>query len=87
MSECPPILETNKDFFNEIIDIYVKGVFFLFTKAFPLLSYHAAVIFTSSVAHIKGRPGYPLYAMTKAAVRSLGSILAIDEEVLAKKYA
>jgi NAD(P)-dependent dehydrogenase (short-subunit alcohol dehydrogenase family) len=49
------------------------------------LSKHASVIFTSSVAHDKGRPGDPLYSMTKAAVRSLGRTLAMDEEVLAKK--
>ncbi|NOW97843.1 NAD(P)-dependent dehydrogenase (short-subunit alcohol dehydrogenase family) [Mucilaginibacter sp. SG564] len=85
MSECPPILETDEDFFDEIIDINVKGVFFLFTKAFPLLAEYASVILTSSVAHSKGRPGDPLYSMTKAAVRSLGLTLALDEDVLAKK--
>ena len=85
ISDCPPVLETNEHFFNEIMDINVKGVFFLFTKAFPLLSDHASVIFTSSVAHEKGRPGDPLYSMTKAAVRSLGRTLAMDEDVLAKK--
>jgi NAD(P)-dependent dehydrogenase (short-subunit alcohol dehydrogenase family) len=85
MSECPPILETDEHFFNEITNINFKGVFFLFTKAFPLLNEHASVIFTSSVAHFKGRPGDPLYAATKAAVRSLGRTLAMDEAVLAKK--
>ena len=85
ISECPPVLETDESFFNEIMAINVKGVFFLFTKAFPLLSEHASVIFTSSVAHEKGRPGDPLYSMTKAAVRSLGRTLAMDEGVLAKK--
>ncbi|GAB4055127.1 SDR family NAD(P)-dependent oxidoreductase [Spirosoma litoris] len=84
MSECPPILETDERFFNEIMAINVKGVFFLFTKAFPLLTQHASVIFTSSVAHSKGRPGDPLYSMTKAAIRSLGRTLAMDEDVLAK---
>jgi NAD(P)-dependent dehydrogenase (short-subunit alcohol dehydrogenase family) len=85
MSECPPVLETDEHFFDEIIGINVKGVFFLFTKVYPLLSEHASVIFTSSVAHGKGRPGDPLYSMTKAAVRSLGRTLALDEDVLAKK--
>jgi NAD(P)-dependent dehydrogenase (short-subunit alcohol dehydrogenase family) len=84
ISECPPILETDEAFFNQVIDINIKGVFFLFTKAFPLLNNHASVIFTSSVAHSKGRPGDPLYSMTKAAVRSLGRTLAMDENVLAK---
>jgi len=85
MSECPPVLETDEAFFDEIIDVNVKGVFFLFAKAFPLLNESSSVIFTSSVAHSKGRPGDPLYSMTKAAVRSLARTLALDEEVLAKK--
>lgn len=45
----------------------------------------ASVIFTGSVAHGKGRPGDPLYSATKAAVRSLGRTLAMDEAVLARK--
>jgi NAD(P)-dependent dehydrogenase (short-subunit alcohol dehydrogenase family) len=85
MSDCPPILGTDEAFFDEIMDINVKGVFFLFTKAFPLLAANASVIFTSSVAHSKGRPGDPLYAATKAAVRSLSRTLAMDEATLAKK--
>jgi NAD(P)-dependent dehydrogenase (short-subunit alcohol dehydrogenase family) len=85
MSDCPPLLETDEQFYNEIMDINVKGVFFLFTKAFPLLTENASVILTSSVTHGKGRLGDPLYSLTKAAVRSLGRTLALDEDVLAKK--
>jgi NAD(P)-dependent dehydrogenase (short-subunit alcohol dehydrogenase family) len=85
MSNCPPLLETDEKFYNEIMDINVKGVFFLFTKAFPLLAQNASVILTCSVTHGKGRPGDPLYSLTKAAVRSLGRTLALDEDVLAKK--
>jgi len=85
MSECPPLLDTDEHFFNKIMDTNIKGVFFLFIKAFPWLSEHASVILTSSVAHSKGRPGDPLYSATKAAVRSLGRTLAMDEAVLARK--
>jgi NAD(P)-dependent dehydrogenase (short-subunit alcohol dehydrogenase family) len=85
MSECPPVLDTDEYFFDKIMDTNVKSVFFLFTKAFPWLSEQAAVIFMSSVAHGKGRPGDPLYSATKAAVRSLGRTLAMDETVLARK--
>jgi len=84
MSDCPPIFETEEPFFDKIMDINVKGVFFLFTKAYPIMADYASVILTSSVAHGKGRPGDPVYSMTKAAVRSLGRTLALDEEVLAK---
>lgn len=85
ISDCPPLLETDEHFFDEIMNINVKGVFFLFTKAFSILAEGASVILTSSVAHSKGRPGDPLYTATKAAVRSLGRTLAMDEDVLARK--
>jgi NAD(P)-dependent dehydrogenase (short-subunit alcohol dehydrogenase family) len=85
MSECPGIFDTDERFFDRIIDTNIKSVFFLFTKSFPWLAENASVILTSSVAHGKGRPGDPLYSATKAAVRSLGRTLAMDDAVLARK--
>ncbi len=79
------MLETDEAAFNRVIDVNVKGVFFLFTRAYPLLAEGAYVIFTSSVAHFKGRAGDPLYAASKAAVRSLGRTIALDEGGLARK--
>lgn len=84
VSDCPPIEETDEAFFDSIIGINMKGVFFTFTRAFPLLSNGASVIFTSSVANNRGRPGDPLYAATKAAVRSLARTLAANDQVLEK---
>ena len=84
ISECPPIQETDEAFFEHIMGINVKGVFFTFTQALPLLAQDASVIFTYSVAHEKGRPGDPLYSASKAAVRSLARTLAAEEEVLHK---
>lgn len=85
ISECPPIQETDEAFFDHIMGINLKGVFFSFTKALPYFSDSASAIFTSSVSHKKGRPGDPLYAASKAAVRSLARTLAFDEKVLERK--
>lgn len=84
ISDCPPLLETTEADYDRLMNINLKGAFFLFTKAFPLLATGASVIFTSSVSHGKGRPGDPLYAASKAAIRSLGRTLALEAEVLAK---
>ncbi|GHO48448.1 hypothetical protein KSX_66110 [Ktedonospora formicarum] len=84
ISECPPIQETDDAFFDHIMGINVKGVFFTFTQALPWLAQDASVIFTSSVAHERGRPGDPLYTASKAAVRSLARTLAADEDVLSR---
>jgi NAD(P)-dependent dehydrogenase (short-subunit alcohol dehydrogenase family) len=85
VSDSPPWLEADEAAFDAIMSANAKSVFFTFTKAFPLLSEGASVIFTCSVAHGKGRPGDPLYSASKAAVRSLGRTLALDEAVLAKR--
>jgi NAD(P)-dependent dehydrogenase (short-subunit alcohol dehydrogenase family) len=85
MSHCPDVMDTDEAFFDKIMDTNIKSVFFLFITAFPWLAENASVIFTGSVAHEKGRPGDPLYSATKAAVRSLGRTLAMDESVLARK--
>lgn len=84
MSDSPELFETDEAAFDLNMDTNVKSVFFLFTKAFPILTENASVIFTSSLAHFKGRPGDPLYSASKAAVRALGRTFAMDESVLAK---
>jgi NAD(P)-dependent dehydrogenase (short-subunit alcohol dehydrogenase family) len=85
VSDAPPWQATDDAAFEAMMGANVKSVFFTFAKAFPLLSEGASAIFTCSVAHGKGRPGDPLYSASKAAVRSLGRTLALDEDVLAKK--
>jgi NAD(P)-dependent dehydrogenase (short-subunit alcohol dehydrogenase family) len=66
-------------------DANVRSVFFTVVRALPLLVPGGAVVVTSSVAEAKGRPGDPLYAASKAAVRSLVRTLALDEAVLARR--
>ncbi|WP_213766290.1 SDR family oxidoreductase [Caballeronia sp. dw_19] len=85
MSECPDILDTDEAFFDRLMGVNVKGVFYAFTHAFPWLAKNASVIFTSSVIQQRGRPGDALYGASKAAVRSLARTLAADERVLAQQ--
>jgi NAD(P)-dependent dehydrogenase (short-subunit alcohol dehydrogenase family) len=85
MSECPPIAETTSAFFDHLMAINVKGVFFSFIHALPLFRENASAIFTATATHARGKPGDPLYLASKAAVRSLARSLAADEQVLAKK--
>jgi NAD(P)-dependent dehydrogenase (short-subunit alcohol dehydrogenase family) len=85
ISHCPPLEETDEAAFDHIVDINLKGVFFTFTRALPLLSEGASVIFTSSAAHDMGKLGDPLYSATKAAVRSLVRTFAASEAARGKK--
>jgi NAD(P)-dependent dehydrogenase (short-subunit alcohol dehydrogenase family) len=85
MSECPPLGETDGAFFDRIMAVNLKGVFFSFVRALPLLRPGARVVFTATATHARGRPGDPLYLASKAAVRSLARSLAADEEVLRRR--
>jgi NAD(P)-dependent dehydrogenase (short-subunit alcohol dehydrogenase family) len=81
ITTCPPILDTDEPAFDRLIGVNLKGVFFTFTKALPLMTRGASAIFTCSAAHELGRPGVTLYAASKAAVRSLARTLSVDENV------
>lgn len=85
MSECPPIQETDDAFFERLMGVNVKGVFFTFVRALPLFRTGGSAIFTATATHARGKPGDPLYLASKAAVRSLARSLAGDEAVLARQ--
>jgi NAD(P)-dependent dehydrogenase (short-subunit alcohol dehydrogenase family) len=80
-SHSPPLLEVDEAAFDAIIGLNFKGVFFTITRALPLLADEASVILTGSAAADMGRFGDPLYAASKAAVRSLARTLANDADM------
>ncbi|HEX4354459.1 MAG TPA: SDR family oxidoreductase [Polyangiales bacterium] len=85
VSETPPLLETTEADFDAFIAINLRGVFFSVVHARPRLRDGASIILTGSVAARKGRPGDPLYAASKGAVRSLGRTLGVMEEIVARR--
>jgi len=85
VSDAPPFGQTTEAAFDHLIGINLKGTFFAVVHALPHLRDGASVILTGSVAGRKGRPGDPLYAASKGAVRSFGRTLATSEEVLARR--
>ena len=84
MSHSPPLNEVDEAAFDTMIGINLKGVFFTCARGLPLLSTDASIIVTGSAAASMGRLGDPLYAATKAAVRSLARTLANLDEVKSK---
>jgi NAD(P)-dependent dehydrogenase (short-subunit alcohol dehydrogenase family) len=85
VSDVPPFAETTEAAFDAFIAINVKGVFFTVMHALPWMRDGASIILTGSVAARKGRPGDPLYAATKGAVRSFGRTLAMTEDLLRRR--
>ena len=73
-----PLADTTEAFFDETMDINLKGLFFTVQKALPHLNDGAAIILNSSTVNTKGWPGIAVYSATKAAVRSLARTFAAE---------
>jgi len=84
IADEPPLLDLSEDAFDRVIGVNLKGALFTFLAALHLLSPGSSAVFTSSVAEGRGRPAGPLYAASKAGVRSLVRTLAVHEDVLAR---
>jgi len=85
VSETPPIAQTSEQAFDDFMGTNVKGTIFTVIHALPFLREGASIILTGSVAARKGRPGDPLYAASKGAIRSFGRTLAMEDDVLARR--
>ena len=78
-SHTPALDEVDEAAFDAMSDLNFKGVFFTMVHAIPVLATGASVIITGSAAADMGRLADPLYAATKAAVRSLARTFAAHE--------
>ncbi len=76
--KAAPLTDTTEAFFDETVDINLKGLFFTVQRALPYLNDGAAVILNSSTVTTKGWPGIAVYSATKAAVRSLARTFAAE---------
>jgi NAD(P)-dependent dehydrogenase (short-subunit alcohol dehydrogenase family) len=72
------IADVDEAAFDEIFNINVKGAFFTVQKALPLLSRGASVIFNGSTMTRIGVPSSAMYVATKAALRSLVRVMAVE---------
>jgi NAD(P)-dependent dehydrogenase (short-subunit alcohol dehydrogenase family) len=73
-----PLADTTEAFFDETMDINLKGLFFTVQRALPHLNDGAAIILNSSTVNTKGWAGIAVYSATKAAVRSLARSFAAE---------
>jgi NAD(P)-dependent dehydrogenase (short-subunit alcohol dehydrogenase family) len=73
-----PFEKVTEDFFDETVNINMKGVFFTVQKAVPLMPKGSAIVLNASInAHI-GLPGTTVYGATKAAVINMAKTLSTD---------
>jgi NAD(P)-dependent dehydrogenase (short-subunit alcohol dehydrogenase family) len=73
-----PFDQVTEAFYDEIMDINVKGVFFTVQKALPLMSSGAGVVLNASINGHKGMPGTTVYGPAKAAVLNLARTMSAD---------
>ena len=78
IAEPRSIHEVDESFFDEMVNINYKGVYFTVQRALPLLNKNASVILISSAAAHIGWPGHSVYSSTKAAVSYLAKSFSGD---------
>lgn len=78
VGEFRPLAEANEPHWDRIMDVNLKGPFFLTQKALPLLGKGASVVFTTSVVDRKGFPGASAYSASKAGLAGLARALAVE---------
>ena len=65
-----PTAEVTPEYFDNMFNTNVKGLYFTVAKAIPLLNKGSSVVLTASVVASKGFAGSSVYSATKAAVRN-----------------
>ena len=65
-----PYTEVTEEFYDNCVDINVKGVYFTIVKALPLMDAAGSIILNGSFIGSMGWPGMSVYGSTKAALRS-----------------
>jgi len=73
-----PFEQVTEAFYDEIMNVNVKGVFFTVHKALPLLAPGAGVVLNASINAHKGMPGTTVYGASKAAVHNLARTMSAD---------
>lgn len=73
-----PLEGVTEAIFDEMFNLNAKGPFFAVQKLAPLISRGGSVVFTTSIANVKGMPGQATYGAAKAALRSFARVLAAE---------
>jgi NAD(P)-dependent dehydrogenase (short-subunit alcohol dehydrogenase family) len=73
-----PLNEVTEQFFDETVNINMKGVFFTVQKAVPLMPKGSAIVLNASINAHLGMPGSAVYGATKAAVLNMAKTLSAD---------
>jgi NAD(P)-dependent dehydrogenase (short-subunit alcohol dehydrogenase family) len=73
-----PLESITEAVYDEMLNLNAKGPFFAAQKLAPLINRGGSIVFTTSIANVKGMPGNASYGAAKAAVRSFARTLAAE---------
>lgn len=72
------VQDVDEAYFDELVNINFKGVYFTVQRALPFLNNNASVVLISSMACHGGWPSHSVYSATKAAVSMLAKNFSAD---------
>jgi NAD(P)-dependent dehydrogenase (short-subunit alcohol dehydrogenase family) len=78
IAQLAPFEAVDEAFYEEHMNVNVRGVVFTLQKLLPLLSQGASVIVNTSLADQRGAPGLSIYSASKGAVAALVRTLAVE---------
>jgi NAD(P)-dependent dehydrogenase (short-subunit alcohol dehydrogenase family) len=78
IAQLAPFADVTESFYDEHMNVNVKGVVFTLQKLLPLFCSGASVIVNTSVADQRAAPMMSVYSATKGAVAALVRCLAVE---------
>lgn len=82
----PPVMfeDTTEDLFDQMLDVHLKGPYFLTQTLLPLIADNGSIVYTTSTSALpsaRPTPGYSVYASVKGAQMVLTRYLAKELSV------
>ncbi len=73
-----PFEAVTEELYDEMLNLNARGPYFIVQKLAPLMPEGSSVVFTTSIANVKGMPNMSAYGAAKAALRGLTRSLAAE---------
>ncbi len=73
-----PFEAVTEELYDEMLNLNAKGPYFIVQKLAPLMPEGSSVVFTTSIANVKGMPNMSAYGASKAALRAITRSLAAE---------
>jgi NAD(P)-dependent dehydrogenase (short-subunit alcohol dehydrogenase family) len=74
--EFVPFEAVSEKVYDDMLTLNAKGPYFIVQKLAPLMPEGSSVVFTTSIANVKGMPSLSAYGAAKAALRALTRSIA-----------